>query len=183
MDRYFVVLTAIVLTSFYASAQEEGAKATPPLSEIGPTTASGALKSPPNLPERMRERYEKMPEADRAKFLENFRKWQQMTDEEKHHFRERAVMEKQRIQNAIENAILKSGLTLDKTQREAFTRRYMEERRKVERALRQEMQAKREHLLEDVIDKLRKEFEQTPKSPEAAASPSTPTTQPASTTP
>ncbi|MEO8206762.1 MAG: hypothetical protein ABI615_11320 [Chthoniobacterales bacterium] len=179
MDRFLFVLVAVLLLPAAGFAQDPSPKASSPAkSEVlppPPPPPPGDFKPPnaPNLPPRMREWYEKMPETERGKFLENFRKWQQMGDDEKRHFRERAVMERQRIQAAIDAAVQKSGLTLDKDQREAFERRYMQERRKIEQTLRKELQSKRDLLLEGVIVNLKNEFSSSSKKAAATPSPAT----------
>jgi len=108
-----------------------------------------------------------MPEDERAKFVENFHRWQQMTDEEKRHFRERAMLEHQEIQNAIKEAIKKTGLNLSEDQREVFALRYVQERIKIEQGLRKEMETKRTQLLEGVVKNLKDEFSDAKKGSKA----------------
>ena len=58
----------------------------------------------------------------------------------------------------VERAVRESGLTLTPAQREAFARRYAEERRKIEEQLRRESEEKRKPLVRDMVARLKEEF-------------------------
>ncbi|MEO6847307.1 MAG: hypothetical protein ABI443_07260 [Chthoniobacterales bacterium] len=179
-----LTVSAFLFSASLAFAQSASdvshGEASPSPRHPGAAVTSG--QKPLNLPEHIKDRLDKMPPAERAKFLENFHHWQQMTNEEKHYFRECAMMERQKIQEAANAALQKSGLTLDKDRSEAFALRYMQERRKIERSLHQELEAKRVQLLEGVIEKLKIEFSTSviPKKEDATVNSKT-CPQPAST--
>jgi hypothetical protein len=108
---------------------------------------------------KMREWYNKLPDSERAKFSENFQRWEGMDDKEKRHFRERFMSDRKKVQTAIDEALKKSGLQLDSDQKEVFALRYLQERRKIEKELREEMEKLRNQRLEGVVEKLKAEFQ------------------------
>ena len=76
-------------------------------------------------------------------------------------------MRRQRIQREAQAALQDSGLQLEAEKRELYERRYMQERRRIERSLRQELDEKRQRELAPVVESLKKEFAQ----PQGSASP------------
>ena len=73
--------------------------------------------------------------------------------------REREGLRRERIRRETEAALHDSGLLLDQQRRDLFESRYMQERRKMEQALRQQIEAERQQQLPALIQQLKKEFQ------------------------
>jgi hypothetical protein len=99
-----------------------------------------------------------MSPEDRQRFRSNAERWQHMDPEEQRVLRERQALRQLRMQREAEAAIRDSGLQLEAERREIFERRYMEERRRIEQALREEIRQKRQRELAPVVERLKKEF-------------------------
>ena len=85
-----------------------------------------------------------------------------MPPDERRALREQESLRRQRIQREADAAIEKSGLQLEAEKRALYERRYLQERRRIERGLRQELDEKRQRELAPVMENLKKEFsEQT----------------------
>ena len=78
-----------------------------------------------------------------------------MSPEERALMRSREQARRERIKSEAETVLRESGLTLDQTKRDLFQERYMQERRRIDRELRQEYEARRQLQLE----RLKKEFQ------------------------
>lgn len=112
----------------------------------------------------------------RKRFQENFKRWSNLSPEEKKALRDRDEIRRGRLNQEIEAALKQAGLELDKERREQFGKRYGEERRKLEEQLRREMEEKRRPLVEELVGRLKAEFSApapppTPAPPPAAAPP------------
>ena len=94
-----------------------------------------------------------------------------MGPEERKLMRARDRIYRERLKREVDAAIRDSGLRLEGEKREQFEQRYLQERRRIEHAIHQETEAKRQQELPALQEKLKKEFQET--SP--ATSPSTPT--------
>lgn len=92
--------------------------------------------------------------------------------------RQREEFRRQRMLREAEAAIQQSGLQLEAEKRALYERRYLQERKRIERGLHQELEEKRQRELAPVMENLKKEFGEQPK----AASPAS-TAAPTSTTP
>lgn len=90
--------------------------------------------------------------------------------------RQREQMRHARLQQEAEAALRDAGLRLDQQRRELFEQRYLQERRKIERQLLQEIEARRRAQLPGLNDRLKKEFQQ---SNAAGVSPSNAISSPA----
>jgi hypothetical protein len=90
-----------------------------------------------------------------------------MSPEERNIMRQRENLRRQTIKRETEAAIRDSGLHLNPQERAQFESRYMQERRKVEQTLRQQIEAERQKELPALIQQLKKEFQidQPGKSP------------------
>ena len=73
--------------------------------------------------------------------------------------RERENLRRETIKRETEAAIRDSGLHLNPQERAQFESRYMQERRKVEQTLRQQIEAERHKELPALIQQLKKEFQ------------------------
>jgi len=108
-----------------------------------------------------------MPPADRQNFRRNAERWMQMSPAERNVLRQRENLRRQTIQRETESALRESGLRLSPQERAQFESRYIQERRKVEQSLRQQIELERQKELPALIQQLKKEFQLTsrPKVP------------------
>jgi len=115
----------------------------------------------------MRERWLAMPPAARQNFRRNAERWMQMSPEERNVMRQRENLRRETIKRETEAAVRDSGLRLSPQERAQFESRYIQERQKVERTLRQQVEAERQQQLPALIQQLKKEFQidQPAKSP------------------
>lgn len=129
----------------------------------------------PPPPQSVRERWLAMPPDARQNFRRNAELWMQMTPQQRNLMRQRENMRRQMITREADTAVRDSGLQLNPQERAQFESRYIQERQKVEQALRQQIEAERQKELPALIQQLKKEFQidQPAKSPVAkpAASP------------
>ena len=116
-----------------------------------------------------------MPPDVRQNFRRNADLWMQMTPEQRNLMRQRENMRRQIITREADAAVRDSGLQLNPQERARFESRYIQERRKVEQSLRQQVETERQKEIPALIQQLRKEFQidEPGKSPGAkpAASP------------
>jgi len=113
-----------------------------------------------------------MPPEDRQAFRRNAERWMQMGPEERMIMREREKIYRERVQREVDAALRDTGLRLEGEKRAQFEQRYMQERRRIEQSLQQEVDSKRRQQLPALQERLKKEFQEP--SP-AAASTSAPT--------
>ena len=79
--------------------------------------------------------------------------------------RQREKVHREQLQREAEKALREAGLRLDQQKRDLFEERYLQERRRIERDLRQEVETKRQQKLPVLQERLKKEFLEP--SPEA----------------
>jgi hypothetical protein len=113
-----------------------------------------------------RERWFSLSPEDRQNFRRNAERWMQMGPEERRIMREREKVHQEHIQHEVDAVLRESGLRLEGEKRNLFEQRYMQERRRIEHALRQEVDSKRQEQLPALKERLKKEF-QEPLSPTA----------------
>jgi cation diffusion facilitator CzcD-associated flavoprotein CzcO len=106
--------------------------------------------------------FEQLSPDQKNKFLDNLDQWKAMSPEEQELFRDRELFRREKIAEEIQDAIVKSGLRLDDDQREVYALRYTQERRKIEEALRKEIDIKRRAMVGDMLVRLKTEFTQAP---------------------
>ncbi len=106
----------------------------------------------------VRRALEALTPEQRQRFIDNLKRWSNLTPEEKKALADREGTRRARIAEEIERAIGDTGLTLDGESRARFTKRYMEERRKMEEQLRKELEEKRQPLLKELAARLKAEF-------------------------
>lgn len=116
---------------------------------------------PPLLPsgQSVRERWLAMPPDARQNFQRNAQIWMQMTPEQRNLMRQREVMRRQIMTREADAAVRDSGLQLNPQERARFESRYIQERRKVEQSLRQQVETERQKEIPALIQQLRKEFQ------------------------
>ena len=155
-----VALSVLVLSCAAAQAQPQQHRA------IGrPPGGVGPHGPPPS--QGIRERWLAMPPAARQNFRRNAERWMQMSPEERNVMRQRENLRRETIKRETEAAVRQSGLRLSPQERAQFESRYIQERQKVERTLRQQIEAERQQQLPALIQQLKKEFQidQPGKSP------------------
>jgi hypothetical protein len=123
----------------------------------GSGSGAGPGRHPPGP--TIRERWLSLPPAERQIFQRNAERWMRMSPQERQIMRERENLRRERIRHETEAALRDSGLLLDQQKRDLFESRYMQERRKVEQALRQQTEAERQQQLPALIQQLKKEFQ------------------------
>ncbi len=97
-----------------------------------------------------------------------------MSPEERKILRERENLRRERIKRETETALHDSGLRLDQEKRALFESRYMQERRKMEQSLRQQIETERRQQLPTLIQQLRNEFQRQQPSSSPAPKPAEP---------
>jgi hypothetical protein len=128
----------------------------------------GPLHRGPNL-NGPRERFMALPPQDRQIFQRNAERWMQMGPEERMIMREREKVYRARVSKEVDAALRDSGLNLEGEKRAQFEQRYLQERRRIEHSLRQEVESKRQQELPALQEKLKKEFSDASPSGTAAA--------------
>jgi hypothetical protein len=128
----------------------------PPSQPHGPP--SGQPHGPPSG-QSVRDRWLAMPPDARQNFQRNAQLWMQMTPEQRNLMRQRENMRRQIITRDADAAVRDSGLQLNPQERARFESRYIQERRKVEQSLRQQIETERQKEIPALIQQLRKEFQ------------------------
>jgi hypothetical protein len=92
----------------------------------------------------------------KAKLMESIKTWQQLGPELKTALRARDNAIRKSLNEEVQTAL--EGSSLTKEQRDAFEKRYKEERKKLESSLRAEFEARRKAGLEELVASLKKTF-------------------------
>jgi len=100
-----------------------------------------------------------LPPEARQNFRRNAERWMRMSPEERNIMRQRENLRRETIKRETETALGESGLRLNPQERAQFESRYIQERRKVEQALRHQIEAERQQQLPALIQQLKKEFQ------------------------
>lgn len=108
--------------------------------------------------ETVRKAIDALTPEQRKRFQENFLRWSNLSPEEKKALSDRDTFRRRKIAADVDAALKEAGLELDGDRREAFEKRYGEERHKIEEQLRKDMDEKRKPLVKEVIAKLKAEF-------------------------
>ena len=127
----------------------------------------GKVPGPRFGPEQAR--FRRLPQVspeERSTFEENLQIWHNLSPEEQVTIRNVASA---RVHAEIDKAVQDSGLHLDQDQRELFTLRYRQERRKLERDLQRETAAERARRMPEILARLKTEFGGAPANGSAAA--------------
>jgi hypothetical protein len=107
----------------------------------------------------VRERWSALPPDERQVFTKNAERWLRMSPEEQKVLREREKAHRKQLQKEAEKALRQSGLRLDQDARDRFETRYWEERRRIERDLRKEIEQRRQQQLPVLSERLKNEFQ------------------------
>ena len=94
-----------------------------------------------------------------------------MNAEERKIMRDREILRRDRLKREAEMAVRNSGLNLDPEKRELFESRYIQERTRIEHAMRQELEAKRRQQVPALMERLKKEFQPQQSNPVAIPTP------------
>src|SRR6266496_1337570 len=177
--KLFVGLAAFALCCAYAQAQPQqqhrGPAGRPPPMAVPqrPPQIAAPHGPPPSQPhgppsvqpqgapsgQSIKERWLAMPPDARQNFRRNADLWMQMTPEQRNVMRQRENVRRQIITRDADAAVRDSGLQLNPQERARFESRYIQERRKVEQSLRQQIQTERQKEIPSLIQQLRKEFQ------------------------
>src|SRR5436189_1794581 len=168
--KLFVGLAIFALCCAYAQAQPQQQHRGPAGRPPPMTAPHGPPPSQPHGPpsgqphgapsgQSIRERWLAMPPDARQNFRRNADLWMQMTPEQRNVMRQRENMRRQIITREADAAVRDSGLQLNPQERARFESRYIQERRKVEQSLRQQIQTERQKEIPALIQQLRKEFQ------------------------
>jgi hypothetical protein len=166
-----VIATLSILASLYGIAQGQPPGRSGGRKSTAPVRQNSQFKS-------TRERWFSLSPEDRQNFRRNAERWMQMGPEERRVMREREKVQRERIQHEVDAVLRESGLRLEGEKRDLFEQRYMQERRRIEHALREEVDSKRQEQLPALKERLKKEFQEpsptapAKSSPAASATPS-----------
>lgn len=97
-----------------------------------------------------------------ATFQRNLPRWQAMSPGEQEFLRHRYEQRRDLRRVQAERAMSESGLRLDDDGRVRYVHRYSQERRRLERDLRRQVDAERSRRLPEVHERLRREFNPDP---------------------
>jgi len=149
--KLIVALSAFALFGTAAQAQPQ------PHRPVGRQPAGPQQGRVPS--QSMRERWMAMPPAARQNFQRNAERWLRMSPAERNVMRQRENLRRETIRRETDAAVRDSGLHLNPQERAQFESRYIQERQKVERTLRQQIEAERQQQLPELIRQLKKEFQ------------------------
>jgi hypothetical protein len=125
-----------------------------------------------------RERFYQLSPEERQTFQKNAERWLQMDPQQRQLLRERERVRREHMKREAEAAMRQLDLRLDQKARAQFEERYLQERRRIERELRQEVEAKRQRELPQLNERLKGEFQPRQASPSASVSPTGSTKNP-----
>ena len=144
------------------------AAALPALAAAGDAgNPAAASPAPPNLRrpligspdfQKAREAMRELTPEERKKWIENFRRWQDLPPPAKQALLDRQEQFQKRMREDLDNALKQSGLQLNDEQRKRFAERYTEERRRIEEDLRRQMEEQRRPRVDALVEKLKLEF-------------------------
>lgn len=88
--------------------------------------------------------------------------------------REREKIYRAQVSREVDAALRQSGLNLEGERRALFEQRYLQERRRFEHSLRQEIENKRQQQLPELQERLKREFAQPAPATSSTAAPVSP---------
>jgi hypothetical protein len=159
VDRKANFVTVIVTFSIFASFSAL-AQAQPQRSGGRQQAAPHSGRPPPG--QSTQQRWLSLPPAARQDFRRNAERWMRMGPEERNLLRQRESLRRAQIQRETDAALRNSGLSLDQQKRAQFESRYMQERRRMEQTLRQQIENERQQQLPALIQQLKREFQLEP---------------------
>jgi hypothetical protein len=164
VGRQFNVVTAFFLLGLLTAGAAFGqGQPTPHLRPHGFGFSRGPGNSNGHGPfGNGRDQFNQLSPEERQAFRRNAERWLQMNPEQRKVLREREFARQQQLKAEAEAAMRQLGLRLDPNAQGQFEARYFQERRRIERELRQEVEAKRQQQLPQLNEKLKSEFQQPP---------------------
>ena len=164
MVRFFVALilagfavaeSQAQVTSFSPTSSSQTssspASTAAPQSTANPSTSAGRF-------EVLRKAFEQLSAEQQERILQNFHRWQDLSQDGKEVLRQRERVQRQKLETSINEAYQKSGLQLNDEQRAQFRKRYLQERRRLEEQIVHDEQEKRQVGNSGIIEMLKKEF-------------------------
>ncbi len=169
MVRFFV---ALILAGFAAAESQAQVASSSPSSSSSPAStatpqATASASTGAGRFELLRKAFEQLSTEQQERILQNFHRWQDLSQDEKEVLRQRERVQRQKLETSITEAYQKSGLQLNDEQRAQFRKRYLQERRRLEEQIVHDEQEKRQAGNSVIIEMLKKEF--TNQKPPAAA--------------
>lgn len=140
-------LLALGLLTLTAAARAQQPSAVPVATNPGVGSAAAAPRS-----------FDRIPPQEREAFQRNLKLWREISPAERGELRRQVQQRNEQRHGEAERALAESGLRLSDDQREVFILRYLQERRKLERELREKVQAERAQRLPEITAQLKKEF-------------------------
>jgi hypothetical protein len=156
MVRFFVALILAGFAITESQAQVVSVSSSP-TSSATPLTSPSASTNASRF-ELLRKNFEQLSAEQQERILQNFHRWQDLSQDEKEVLRQRERVQRQKQDASISEAYQKSGLQLNDEQRALFHKRYLQERRRLEEQLVHDMQEKRQIGNAAIIEMLKKEF-------------------------
>jgi hypothetical protein len=145
------------------------------LAQAQPQRSGGRQGAPhPGRPPPVKstqERWRSLPPAARQDFRRNAERWMRMNPEQRNILRQRESLRRAQIKRETDAALRDSGLPLDPEKRTLFESRYIQERRRMEQALRQQIETERQQQLPALIQQLKKEFQLEQPKPSVTTKP------------
>jgi phosphatidate phosphatase PAH1 len=164
MVRFFV---ALILAGLAVAESQAQVASSSPTSSATPQ-ATPSISTSASRFELLRKAFEQLSTEQQERILQNFHRWQDLSQDEKEVLRQRERVQRQKQEASINEAYQKSGLQLNDEQRAQFHKRYLQERRRLEEQLVHDTQEKRQAGNAAIIEMLKKEFS-SPKPPASTA--------------
>ena len=156
MVRFFV---ALIFAGFAAAeSQAQVASSTPASSATSSAVPQTTAATAAGRFEQLRKVFEQLSPEQQERTLQNFHRWQDLSQDEREVLRQRERVQRQKQEASINEAYQKSGLQLSDEQRAQFRKRYLQERRRLEEQLAHDNQEKRQAGNTAIIEMLKKEF-------------------------
>jgi hypothetical protein len=164
MARFFGALSLLiaVAASGYGQTPTPTATATPQAATSAKSPTATAQPSASVKLEDLRRSIEQLTPEQQQKVLQNLHRWLALSPDERDVLRQRQRVRQQKEEESVTEAYQKSGLRLNEDGRELFRKLYLQERRKLEEQLAKETQEKRQKGDVAIVEKLKKEFANSP---------------------
>jgi hypothetical protein len=123
-----------------------------------------ATEPPPPGPsgEHGRRLLEKLPPEQREHFRQNMESWSKLSPEQRRELREKEMKRREERRREFERFLERLGIAANDPRRPQLFERYLQERRRIEQTLREEMQTRRKTLIDATISQFQREFPPTP---------------------
>ena len=164
MVRFFV---ALILAGFAVAESQAQVTSFTPTSSSQTSSSPASTAAPQSITspstsagrfEVLRKAFEQLSAEQQERILQNFHRWQDLSQDEKEVLRQRERVQRQKLETSVNEAYQKSGLQLNDEQRAQFRKRYLQERRRLEEQIVHDEQEKRQVGNSAIIELLKKEF-------------------------